>query len=130
MEKNQGLVAGSFAGDFLTYLEKEQGKPDSPYLSVDVIKEERKPSPGKVAGGEIVLIVLALGADLFKDLIKDYLKSIFKKNNHSASYKIKNDAGEELTINFSDLTMEEIEEMVRRFRGNIVEINQGDSQGS
>jgi hypothetical protein len=117
-------VKGSLVTDFLVYLEDEMIKENNPYSSVE-IEEVKDYGSGKKGGGmEIIALTLgSIGVDLLKTLIIDYLKDkLFKKKVHAATYKIKNDEGEELIIQLNELSLAEIEDIIKQFRGKIMEV--------
>lgn len=117
-------VKGSLAPDLLIYLEDAMLEENSIYASVE-IEEDKDYGHGNLGGAvEILAITLSrITAGLIKELIMGYLKDrVFKKKVHAATYKIKNDEGEELTLQLNGLSLEEVEDMIKKFRGKIVEV--------
>ncbi|MCW3091051.1 MAG: hypothetical protein JWP81_2120 [Ferruginibacter sp.] len=109
-------------GDFQNYLEHEMIKDDSPYKDAE-IEEERDYGDGKRGGAvEILLLTLNIGVELVKDLMKDYLKDMLKRKNNSATLKLKNDSNDELTISLNNLSLQEVDQLIDNFRGNVVEV--------
>lgn len=113
---------GKFIKEFQEFAEDQIAEKDSPYSTVE-LEETREYGDGKRAGVvTVVLLTLHIALDLTKDLFKAFLQDQFNKNNHSATFTIKNDKGEELTIALNKLNMAEIKALIDDFRGNITSI--------
>jgi hypothetical protein len=118
-------IKGGLIEDLIIFLEDEKLKPSSRYESVTLSEAVRDYGDGKKAGiGDVLLLSLAISAELVKDLFIDFLKDKIKQEIHSVSYTFKNKSGEEMVVNLNKLSIEEVEKMIIDFKGEIDEITE------
>jgi hypothetical protein len=118
-------IKGGLIEELTAFLEDERLKKASPYESVTLSESVRDYGDGKKAGiGDVLLLSLAISADLVKGLFIDFLRDKIKQKMHSVSYTFKNKSGEELVVNLNKLSIQEVEKMITDFQGDIDEITE------